>query len=138
MESPEMRVPAKVSASTGWRWFLVRVLPLLLWMAAIFVVSHQPSSNIPSFGFWDKLLKKGGHFLAYALLALLAYRVTGTTKRPFLWALAITALYAISDELHQTFVSGREGSIADVLIDCSGGVTSLVLLRRYWFVPFRS
>lgn len=103
---------------------------MLLWMAAIFVVSHRPSSELPAFGLWDLLVKKSGHFLAYAVLAALAYRVTLATKRPILWAMVITALYAASDEFHQTFVDSRQGSVLDVLIDCAGGVTGLYLVRR--------
>lgn len=53
-----------------------RWLSLLFWMAAIFFMSNQPSEVLPVYGSWDWLIKKGAHFLAYALLAVLAFRVT--------------------------------------------------------------
>ncbi|HEX6383323.1 MAG TPA: VanZ family protein [Anaerolineae bacterium] len=118
------------TSSSRWQGAFGRWLPLLLWMAVIFIMSHQPSDNIPAFGFWDLLVKKGGHFLGYAVLSLLAYRVTIGARRPFLWAFLITALYAISDEFHQTLVDGRNGKLLDVLIDCAGAAASLYLIRQ--------
>lgn len=106
-----------------WRW-----LPLLAWMAIIFYFSHQPSEALPSLGVWDLLLKKGAHFVAYAIFAGLAFRVTGRWQRPFLWAFLLTAVYAAGDEFHQSFVPGRNPSIIDVFIDVAGGIAMLGLL----------
>jgi len=110
----------------GRRW-----LPLFIWMAAIYVASDQPAQTIPDFGALDILLKKGSHFLAYGLMATLGMRATADFRRPLLWAIAITAVYAIFDEWHQTFVPGRNGRLVDVIIDCSGGLTAMIMLR-YW------
>jgi VanZ family protein len=115
-----------------WHSRLGRWLPLLGWMGAIFMLSNQPKADIPSFGVWDVLVKKGSHFLAYAVLALLALRVTGDWKRPYRWALLLTILYALSDEYHQTFIPGRNGAPADVLIDSLGGLTALLMRRMNW------
>ena len=103
---------------------LRRSAPLLLWMGLIFYFSHQPKNSIPSYGSWDLLVKKGGHFAAYALLALLA-RWAGL--RPWA-ALALAVVYAVGDEVHQLFIPGRNGQIADVLIDAAGAATALALL----------
>ncbi len=104
-----------------------RWLPALLWMIAIFTVSHQSSTGLPFFGFLDLLVKKGGHFLAYAILAVLVQRAWPPGSASWGWALLITAVYAISDEIHQTYIPGRLGSLADVLIDTSGGLAALLL-----------
>lgn len=117
------------------RW-LLRWLPLLLWLGAIYVLSDQPKGGIPSFGVWDLLVKKGAHFLAYALLAVLAWRVFQDGQRPYLWAFLLTFLYAVSDEYHQTFIPGRNGRLADVFIDSLGGVAALFSLRKNWFRSF--
>ncbi len=117
-------------AKQSWRQGIGRWLPLWAWMMIIFIISNQPKADIPSFGVWDTLLKKGLHFLAYALLALLALRGTGEGKRPYLWALIITVLYAVSDEYHQTFIPGRHGQLMDVFIDNAGGLTALLLRMR--------
>lgn len=130
-----------------WRSRSGRWLPLLLWMAAIYVLSDQPKSGIPSFGVWDWLVKKGSHFLAYGVLSGLAWRVFGERKRPlrrrtavvrvqckpYLLAFLLTVLYAASDEFHQTFIPGRNGTLVDVLIDSLGGLTALFILRKNWF-----
>lgn len=110
-----------------------RWLPLLLAMGAIFFASHQPSVDLPNFGMWDFMVKKLGHFLAYGALALLALRAVLNGKRPYLTAAFIVFLYALSDEFHQTFVPGRNGTPVDVLIDMAGVLTSLGLCRwRGW------
>lgn len=106
-----------------WRW-----LPLLAWMALIFFVSHQPARVLPHAGAWDFLLKKGAHFAAYAILAALAYRAAAGWPRPFLAAFLFTILYAASDEYHQTFIPGRNGTVVDVLIDAAGGLFALIVL----------
>ncbi len=103
---------------------------MLFWMGAIFFVSHQPSEALPNYGIWDLLIKKSGHFLAYAILAVLVFRVTMGWQRPYLWAFVITAVYAMSDEFHQQFVVGRTPALGDVLIDCLGAATVLLLLYR--------
>jgi VanZ family protein len=89
-------------------------------MGLIFYMSHQPAAEIPQFGPIDLLVKKGAHFGAYFILALLARRAVGRWD----WALLLTAVYAISDEYHQTFISGRDGNIIDVIIDCLGGLAA--------------
>ena len=118
------------SSSPSRQRLLGRWLPLLLWMVIIFAVSDRSPSELPDFGLWDYLVKKSGHFLAYAVMAGLAYRATAETRRPFVWAMVITAIYAVSDEFHQTFVGGRTGTVRDVLVDCAGGATALYLIWR--------
>lgn len=111
-----------------WR----RWLPLLLWLGTIYFVSGQPKADIPSYGAWDLLVKKGAHFLAYAIVALLAWRVFEGGQRPYCYAALLTILYAMSDEFHQTFVPGRNGTLMDVVIDSSGGLAALFSLRKNW------
>jgi VanZ family protein len=94
-------------------------------MALIFYVSHQPSGEIPQFGLVDLPVKKGAHFGAYFILAWLARRALGRWD----WALLLTAVYAISDEYHQTFIPGRDGNVIDVIIDCFGGLTAWLSAR---------
>ena len=116
-----------------FRVLAVRWLPLFIWMSLIFVVSHQSKTAIPSYGQWDLLVKKSGHFLAYSILALLAYRAGLSVTASLLLSVA----YAASDELHQRLVPGRNGTAVDVLIDALGATMALYLLRlshRSWHV----
>ena len=103
-------------------------------MAAIFVVSSTPGDLIPSAGPWDLLLKKGGHLASYAVLAWLwlqALRPAVVSLRVLLTVFAIVTLYAVTDEVHQTFVAGRSGTPVDVLIDAAGALLG-ILLWCWW------
>ncbi len=86
---------------------------------------------------WDLGFKKGGHFLGYALLALLALRAVLDWQRPYLSTFIVVLLYSLSDEFHQTFIPGRNGTLVDVLIDMSGAVSCLLLLYWRWLSPKR-
>lgn len=52
---------------------------------------------------------------------------------------AIAVLYAASDEIHQLFIDGRAGQVADVLVDASGALVGCVLcaLAIYLFMRCR-
>lgn len=43
-------------------------------------------------------------------------------------AFIIAVLYACSDEVHQLFIDGRAGQVADVLVDASGAAVGCVLM----------
>lgn len=123
---------------TSMRDASARWLPPLLWMAAIFIVSDQPSLPQAPDAFIDMLIKKTLHAAAYAILAWLWWRALdgrGETSdhraidlRRALTALAITGIYAISDEWHQTFVPGRMGKVTDVMIDVAGAIVAIATL----------
>lgn len=49
-------------------------------------------------------------------------------KKQVIFAGALGALYAISDEIHQTFVPGRSGQVQDVLIDFLGVIIGICVL----------
>jgi VanZ family protein len=90
-------------------------LPVVAWAALIFAFSSVPDLGT-GLGGWDLVLRKIAHTAEYAVLGALLVRAT---RRPWL-AVALGALYAVSDELHQTFVPGRMGSPIDVAIDTVG------------------
>jgi VanZ family protein len=100
-------------------------------MAAIFVFSSIPSTDMPDFGIWDLLVKKSGHATVYSLLALsLAYAFRWDYKRFFV-AWIIATLYAISDEFHQSFVPGRNAWWVDVALDSTAAALTLWLTARW-------
>jgi len=110
-----------------------RWLPSIVMMAAIFVFSSIPSYSMPNFDIWDRLVKKGGHMLGYGLLALTYLFALGNTKRSLIFAWLFAILYAMSDEFHQTFVLGRNGSAWDVLIfDNLGAAIGLFIASLYY------
>ena len=117
------------------RKLIRRWLPALIWMGLIFLVSAQPSlPSVP--GRWDLLLKKGMHMVAYGILTILylwALRGSAHDDRVVRVASVVLALtYALSDEYHQTFVPGRNGTWVDVAVDGVGILAATVL--DWWFV----
>jgi VanZ family protein len=128
-------------------------LPALVWAALIFMASTDAFSAANTAGLLElavryffsalshdtfrlihTLIRKLGHFSEYFVLAVLVIRAlrqeTDEKPRPRRLALGLglTALYAVSDELHQAFVPGRTASAADVLLDVFGG-----LCGTLWF-----
>ena len=97
-------------------------------MAAIFWLSAQ-SDLETGLGTWDVILRKIGHAAIFgALGGLWFWALRPSTRNALPAAAVISALYAVSDEYHQTFVDGRGGTVIDVGIDLAGiGVASLVL-----------
>lgn len=106
---------------------LCRWLPVLIWMALIFLGSAEPSPPHLPGALLDLLVKKAGHMLEYAVLALLLWQALGFSYPALAWVLAV--LYAASDEYHQTFVPGRFGRASDVLIDATGAFLGLGIGR---------
>lgn len=97
----------------GWLW-------LVMWKGVIFYFSSQSAPNIPGADIY--LIRKLGHVSEFLLLFILwvrAIRHTWAIKLQPALGLALlgTVVYAISDELHQRFVAGRDGNGLDVLID---------------------
>ena len=104
-------------------------LPAIAWAGLIFAFSAQPNLRfVPDEGL-DFVIRKAGHMGIFGILALLAWRAVATTsarRRPWAWALALTVLYAITDELHQGGVAGRHPSAVDVGIDAAGALIAVV------------
>lgn len=112
-------------------------LPVLLYCLIIFIQSSFPASeHVPDFDFSDKLL----HAAAYAVLGLLLYRAFNTMDKRIspirLAALSIflTALYGVSDEIHQYFVPSRSAEFLDFAADAIGGgvgvIAAMVIFRN--------
>ncbi len=84
------------------------------------------------------LARKGVHFVAFGILAALVFRALspqstgGALAAATAWkAWGITTVYAVSDEIHQTFVPSRTGSPWDVVIDAIGAGFAVVALRTW-------
>ena len=124
------------------RWLLP-----VAWMGLIFILSHEVAvestarsdvivSMLHGAGFDGAtefvtvLVRKSAHFLAYAVLggmfywALLGYELR--VRQAVIFSVSLAFLYAISDELHQTFVSGRSGEVSDVLLDTIGALAGVI------------
>jgi VanZ family protein len=101
-------------------------------MAVIFFLSHQPDLS-SGLGTWDLIGRKILHAAEYAALCLLwwrAFATVTTRQRAIVAAVAVSVAYAISDEVHQTFIEGRHGSPVDVAIDSAGIALATAWLWR--------
>lgn len=62
----------------------------------------------------------------YAIFYWLVWR----TNKSFRLSLLLVVLFALSDEWHQTFVPGREGTLRDVGFDTIGGLFSWLQIKK--------
>lgn len=124
----------------GWPVRLARAtalwLPVVLWMAFIFLMSNQSGLPTPKSSLLDLLIKKTAHVLEYGILGLLLYRgCTGSLRGhgllPLVIAVAIGVLYAFSDEYHQLFVPTRKGNARDVVIDTVAVILAVALAWQW-------
>jgi VanZ family protein len=108
-------------------------LPPLVLMGVIFALSAQPSLD-SGLGVIDQIGRKLIHFGEYALLCFLWWRALASVtsaRRAALLAFVLASGYAVTDEIHQTFVEGRHGTPVDWLIDSAGAaVVALTLGTR--------
>ena len=104
--------------------------PPVALMALIFFLSAQPDLS-SGLGDWDLVLRKLAHMAEYAVLYLLWLRALPAAPP---WVpVAIALGYAVTDEIHQSFVEGRHGAPVDVLVDAVGiacGVAAARLMAQ--------
>ena len=125
-------------------------LPVLFWASLIFFFSTDIFSSANTAGALGPILqqifpvltadhierihavfRKLGHFTEYFVFGGLLWRAlrlqnpAGTRSRRLVLSLAITVIYAASDEWHQSFVPSRSASLIDVLIDTTGGLCGI-------------
>ena len=107
----------------------------------------------------DSVLRMIAHAAEFALLTVLSYLALSSTNRisnktsyaespvklmrsdnemNIIFTLWFTIINAIFDEYHQLFVTGRDGSILDVLIDLIGIVVVLIVIRVVFSIYLRT
>lgn len=136
------------------RW-IYRHGPMIVLMTAIFIVSSDLGSAdhtrpvlasiVKRFLPWlaqrmspqmiditDFVIRKIAHVTEYAVLSLLVSRSLGidvfSRIKPRILVIVITALYALSDEFHQSFVPSRGATYIDVMWDTLGASLGTGLL----------
>lgn len=128
-------------------------MPAIVWMILIFLGStdvlsaeHTSRFLVPFLRWLDPqitwstlnsaqtIIRKLGHVTEYAILAALLWRAirAGTmwnSKRWILFAMIWfgCAVFAATDEFHQSFVPSRTSSFHDVMIDISGALVGLAI-----------
>jgi VanZ family protein len=102
-------------------------------MAFLFYLSSLPQLPGPEEILTIQLIRKTGHAAVYAILAALNHRALRKTvpgKHHGRWAWILTVGYAITDELHQGMVPGRNATLRDILIDALGATLAVYFLSR--------
>ena len=133
--------------------FLKYWLPVLVWLVVTFIGStnvmsvENTSRFIVPFLLWLKpgmtqentwgiivLMRNCAHVGEYVVLALLMWRalrwgINVSMRMSTLCAVVLLgcALFAASDEFHQTFVASRGASATDVMIDSVGSIVGLLI-----------
>jgi VanZ family protein len=94
----------------------------------------------PAFHQWHLYMRKTGHVIGYGILSVLLFRAWRVTlsvskdtnpKWTMQWAtIAVlgTALVAILDEWHQSFIPSRTGTMNDVILDTCAGVAAQIVV----------
>ncbi|MDO5402516.1 MAG: VanZ family protein [Eubacteriales bacterium] len=77
-------------------------------------------------------IRKGAHMTEYAVLFTLVFIALTVDrvviKLRYCMSFAMTFFFACTDEIHQLYVPGRSGSIADVFIDSCGCFIAMALI----------
>jgi Predicted integral membrane protein len=137
--------------------FLKYWLPVLVWLVVTFIGStnvmsvENTSRFIVPFLLWLKpgmtqentwgiivLMRNCAHVGEYVVLALLTWRalrwgINVSMRMSTLCAVVLLgcALFAASDEFHQTFVKSRTPSLRDVLLDVGGASLGLLIAASF-------
>ena len=134
---------------------IFKILLILIWMIVIFMFSNEKGAkststsrkvteaivqtvssksieeNEPIIASLDKVIRKLAHYTIYTIGGIVIFNYAKTTektkKEKILYSISFGACYAITDEIHQFFVSGRSARIFDVGIDTLGVITGILI-----------
>ena len=124
---------------------------VITWMIVIFVMSSFGSSesteqsstivifisnlfNINNIHILTIIVRKLAHFTEYFILGILLCNLMNCYGKKAIYAIVICIIYAISDEVHQYFVPGRDCRIIDVIIDSFGGIVGYFVIKTYTYL----
>lgn len=83
------------------------------------------------------IIRKNAHAFEYLMLALLVANLLFSFdlkgKNAVVYILFICLFYAVTDEFHQMFVTGRSSLVSDVLIDFLGSIIGISLFYSIYY-----
>jgi len=115
-----------------------KYISLIFWLAAIYYLSNNTLNEfVIVTDWWEFIIRKLAHMFEYGVLTYLIFRILGQTEKRHVnwnlfWSFAFTIMYAISDEYHQSFITGRTGTYRDVIIDSAGSLVAIWLIYLNW------
>lgn len=99
------------------------------WLYGLFTGQSDPE-GISAFEGVLRQIAHGGAYFVLAILVSLAFSRSGISDiRHIILTLAVCALYAGSDEWHQSFVPGRAAEFKDYAVDLAGAVLGILLYQ---------
>lgn len=130
----------RVITSHRWLRRLISMLLVVSWYGLIYWFSNQ--AKLPGFdhSWLNFIWFKTAHILVYAVLAGLVVLAWSQWLPALNWkqvtflSVVVVFLFAVHDEWHQSFVSGRTSSWRDVVIDMLGAIGGL---RWYYLLTTR-
>jgi len=97
----------------------------------LFIATHTPSTRLPPLPLPLNLWDKAQHFVAYAVLAILASVVLNpirwSPKIRYLTVFSLTVGYGALDEWLQAFIPGRHPDVLDFVADALGATLGIAL-----------
>ena len=84
---------------------------------------------------FHNVVRKSAHAGLYFVLGILVINniIQKETKglKVYVYALLFCIAYAVTDEVHQTFVAGRNGQVSDIIIDTTGAIVGISMCWMY-------
>ena len=86
------------------------------------------------------IIRKLAHFTIYLILGILVFNMLYqfNLKNIVLISIIICTLYAISDEIHQLFISERAFRVLDICIDSTGSIIGILLGGKIYEKVYKS
>lgn len=98
-------------------------------------IAHLPHKEADKqFETVETIIRKSAHFIIFSGLGFCIFMTfyhSGKMHKIYIiciLSLIFCILYAVSDEVHQLFISERSGEVRDVLIDSSGSFLGILLV----------
>ncbi len=118
-----------------WRFALPILIMILIWCFSAQNNTESDGISIPLatlLGLENGVLRKIAHFTIYLILGVSLVFAFKSLKpkqfpefKPLIISLVIATIYAMLDEYHQSFIPGRDGNPADILIDSLGALAGI-------------
>ena len=138
----------------SWPWLVVLILMVcFIWgnslvpgeesgSISLGVLEHihgaLASVGLPYEWITHHLVRKTAHFTEYMVLGIIAMQAFRPHRSQAALPMLVTTLFLVLipsfDETIQLFVGGRAGQVTDVLIDCSGALTGVLLTLAFSWV----
>lgn len=130
---------------------IISIILVILWMGLIFKMSSYNGIdsgnqsgfivnfianifNINNLDIISFIVRKIAHLSEYLILGILVHNLIKNYNKKTFIAILICIIYAISDEIHQIFVPGREFKLLDICIDSLGSIIGIYMYKYILYI----